>query len=114
MNKQKANQINAVAQIFISFWIYYDSINPGIHQLFPMALGITLLSLNNGIMFNNRPQVKAALVITFLSLLFLSKMTYETIVDNNMQELKFYIIMLGTSIFSIFTFIATRQTKPNR
>lgn len=114
MNKQKANQINAVALIFISFWIYYDSINPGIHQLFPMALGITLLSLNNGIMFNNRPQVKAALVITFLSFLFLAKMSYESMIDENMRELKFYIIMLIISVFSMFTFLFTRQTKSNR
>lgn len=113
MDKQKANQINAVAQIFISFWIYYDSINPGIHQLFPMALGIILLSLNNGIMFNNRAQIKAAFVMTFLSFLFMAKMSYETMIDDNMREFKFYIIMLITSVFSMFTFLVTRQTKSN-
>lgn len=114
MNKQKANQINAVAMIFISFWIYYDSINPGIHQLFPMALGIILLSLNDGIMFNNRAQVKAAFVMTFLSFLFLAKMSYETMIDENMRELKFYMIMLIISVFSMITFLFTRQTKSNR
>ena len=98
---QKANLINAVAQIFLSFWIYYDAVNQDIHLLFPMALGIVLLSMNNGIMFNNKAQINVATFITIAVALFVAKMFWESTRDEYQAESMLYAIMLFTSLFSL-------------
>ncbi|HRO08609.1 MAG TPA: hypothetical protein PK611_10810 [Saprospiraceae bacterium] len=114
MNRQKANLLNAVTLIFLSFWVYYDAVNQGIHQLFPMALGIMLLAMNQGIMLDNRAQIRVAMVITVLTLFFLVKMSCTTIEDDNMREGMFYLIMSGTSLISLVTFITARPVKSKR
>ncbi|MCZ2100536.1 MAG: hypothetical protein LC107_03250 [Chitinophagales bacterium] len=113
MTKRQANLIHALVQIFLSFWIYYDAVNQGIHQLFPLAMGIILLSLNNGIMFNNKAQVNAAIFITIASLLFLAKMSWETLSVENYREGVFYAIMVFTAMMSTITLIAQRKVKTN-
>ncbi len=98
---QKANLINAVVQIILSFWIYYDAVNQGIHHLFPMALGIMMLSMNNGIMFNNKAQINVATFITIAVALFVAKMFWESTREGIQLEGILYAIMLFTSLFSL-------------
>jgi hypothetical protein len=111
MNRQKANLIHAVTQIFVSFWIYYDAVQQGIHQLFPLAMGIILLALNNGIIFENKGQIRMATLITILSILFLAKMSWETLSEDNYREGVFYAIMLATGMFSAIFMLANLKLR---
>ncbi len=111
MNKQKANLIHAITQILLSFWLYNDAVQQGIHQLFPMAMGIILVVMNNGIMFDNKGQIYVASFITILSVLFLAKMSWETLSQDNYREGVIYAIMLATGIFSVVFMLSKRKVK---
>ncbi|MFZ1751483.1 MAG: hypothetical protein WAU01_14890 [Saprospiraceae bacterium] len=108
MNPHKANLINASGLILISIWVYYHAINPNIMMLFPLLIGVVLLSLNNGVLYEYKDQVMAVIIITSLSIILLSWLFQNSFSHYDNKRAIYYGVMLGLNIYSLGVFIFFR------
>ncbi len=109
MTYQKSNLLHATVLIFTSLWMYYDALNKDIGLLIPFLFGVVLLSLNNGIMYENVQQRNAALGITIISLIFVASIVISMIKDDRLDLIVYYGILGFTSILSIIVFIFSKR-----
>lgn len=112
MNAKKVNYVNAMIQISISLWMFFDAINGEIYLLFPMFFGIVMMSLNNQIKFYSRGKYIAGIVINLVLLLFLAKVIYDNSILYITESFKYYIILSISALFSMIMFIRAIVFKP--
>lgn len=105
MTFQRSNLIHASLSIILSLWMYFDAMNKDFGLLIPFLFGVVLLSLNNGIMYDNIAQRKAAFVITIISAIFVGFRAFQLLQDEIKEEVYYESLMVVTSFLSIFTFI---------
>jgi len=101
MNAHKTNLIHALALILISMYAYFDAMNKEMVILLPLMVGIVLLSLNNGILYENKDQIRASLGITIVSLMLLF---YKFSYDMRHDDTTFMIfdgVMIFTGLLSL-------------
>lgn len=99
MNAQKANLINAVTLIITSIWAYVNATQPSAHDFLPLIFGVIFLSLNNGVLYNNKGQVKAATVLTgVIIILLLLPLSRAIERDKNLEILRLSIMILTSGI----------------
>ncbi|MBK6496794.1 MAG: hypothetical protein IPG00_00935 [Saprospiraceae bacterium] len=111
MTFQKSNLIHATVSIFISLWMYYDSMNKDFGLLIPFLFGVVLLSLNNGIMLDNIQQRNAALGVTLLSLVFIVYMIFDFARHDDVELMAWFGVMACTSFLSIVVFLWAKMKK---
>ena len=111
MNFQKSNLIHSTVLIFISLWMYFDALNKEFGLLIPILFGVVLMSLNNGIMYENKQQKTAAFFITGFSTIFLIYMMRFYYDHNNTEYMCYFGVMSLTSILSILVYIFTKRPK---
>lgn len=111
MTYQKSNLIHATVLTLTSLWMYYDALNKDFGLLIPFLFGVVLLSLNNGIMYDNVSQRNAAMGITVLSLLFITYMIVSFVQNDDMELIGYFGLMSFTSLWSIAMFIWTLKSK---
>jgi hypothetical protein len=111
MTFQKSNLIHATASILISLWLYFDAMNKDFGLLVPLLCGVVLLSLNDGIKYENLYQSRAAFVITILSSIFVIYTGFQKYHSNEPEQSYSFGVLALTSILSIIVFIFFRGTK---
>lgn len=112
MTFQKSNLIHATASIILSLWMYYDAMNKDFGLLIPLLYGVVLLSLNDGVKYENISQRRTAFAITILSAIFLFYNGYKKYQSNEAEQIYYFGLLGLTSILSIVVFIFFRVTKP--
>ncbi|MBL0026176.1 MAG: hypothetical protein WBP08_09585 [Saprospiraceae bacterium] len=105
MSAHKANLINALTLFFVSLWAYFGSLNPSMRDLIPLLFGVILLSLNNGVLYGLKGQVRAAMVITFLVTLILIKLFSSAMNNGKTDVLISTGLMISTGIVAIIFLI---------
>lgn len=111
MTFQKSNLIHATASILMSLWLYYDAMNKDFGLLVPLLYGVVLLSLNDGIRFDNVSQKRAAFGITFLSFFYLLYTGFQKYHSNEPEQIYYFGILGLTSILSVVVFIFFKGNK---
>ena len=111
MTFQKSNLIHATVSIFISLWMYYDSMNKDFGLLIPFLFGVVLLSLNNGIILDNIQQRNAALGVTLLLLVFIVYMIFDFARHDDVELTAWFGVMACTSFLSIVVFLWAKMKK---
>jgi hypothetical protein len=101
MNAHRTNIIHVIALMFISTYAYFDAMNKDVTQLLPLMLGVVLLSLNNGLLYGNKGQVRAAFVITIISILILWNMTLNARRHDDFTFMLYYSSMIVTGLVSL-------------
>lgn len=104
MNAHKANLINAVSLFVMSLWDYFGSMNPVIHSFIPLLFGVMLLSLNNGVLYNIKGQIRAAFVLTFLMAVLLIKPLSDAVDDEKSVVILRTGWMMGTCLLALVFF----------
>lgn len=101
MNAHKTNIIHVIALLFISTYAYFDAMNRDVTQLLPLMTGVMLLSLNNGLLYSNKGQERAAFVITIISIIILLNMAWEARSHDEFTFLLYYCSMIVTGVLSL-------------
>jgi hypothetical protein len=118
MSFQKSNLIHATTLTIISLWMYYDALNKDFGLLIPFLFGVVLLSLNQGVMYENTAQKNAAFGITILSAVFIFLRIFGMLRDDTLDGLFWYVFMGFTSFLSVIVFIwigfRSKFTKSNK
>ena len=105
MTFQKSNLINASVLTLVSLWLYYDAINKDFGLLIPFLFGVVLLSLNQGIIYENRQQKNAAFGITIISLAFILYMVMWYYNHDSGDQIYYFGFMGLTGLWSILIFL---------
>lgn len=115
MLHHKANLVNATTLIMLSFWVYYDAINKDFGFVIPMAFGVVLLSLNNGVLYLIKSQIKAAFIITLFALFFTTKMALNQYHHNHMDTALFFGLMSITgAVSSVFLLVKSFELSKKK
>ena len=105
MNAYVANVLNAVVLIGMSLWGYLSSESPSATALIPVAFGIILLILSNGVKKENKIVAHVAVVLTLLILISLFKPLSAALGRSDNMAMMRLAVMIVTSLIAMIYFI---------
>ncbi len=102
MKAHIASLLNAIVLIIIGTWGYFISGSPT--SLIPVAIGVVLIFLNNGIKNSNKVIAHIAVLVTLLS--FANIMPLLSALEDGRNEAAVrIIIMLSSSLYAMIYFV---------
>jgi len=115
MKAHSANLINSVALVFIGLWDYIATQTLSSTNMVPIAAGIMLLFLYNGVKREDKITAHIAVVITLLAFLSLIKPLIDGVETSNMNVIIRNLILMLTGLLAmayfVKSFIDARRNK---
>ncbi len=97
--------LNAIVLISLGAWGYFGSDSPSVTALIPVAIGVVLLCLNQGLKKENKVITHIVVLLTFIIIIGLFKPLMGAIDrDSTISILRVSVMMLF-SVFALITFI---------
>lgn len=105
MKAHTASLINAILLIVMGAWGYFSSETPSMTALIPVAFGIILLAMYNGVKKENKVIAHIAVVVTLLALLGLFMPLKGAIGRSDNMAIIRVAIMLISSLLAMVYFV---------
>ena len=105
MKAHKASLTNSLVLIIFGVWGYLDSEGASITALIPVVFGVLILLMNKGLKNENKTISHIVVLLTVLVLGGLVMPLMRRLGENDIMGITRVALMMGTSIFAIYTFV---------
>lgn len=111
MTAYRTNLLNAVILAGISIWQFISEAQQKVPVIVLMVLGIALLSLNNGVKYGIPSQVRAAVIISAVSVLYCLYLVRGLLGDSTQSVEMAYIVPGITSLLALISMTIGRKAR---
>ena len=105
MNAYNANLINALVLIAMGAWGYFSSESPSPTALIPVAAGVILLAMSQGVKNENKVLAHIAVLVTLLIILSLFMPLKGAFGRGNTMAIVRISVMIITGVLAMISFI---------
>ncbi len=118
MKPHRVSLLNAIVLISFGAWGYIGSESPSPTALIPVAIGVVLLLLNQGLKKENKVIAHIVVVLTLLILIGLFKPLMGAVDRNSIISILRVSVMMLFTVLALITFIRNfinnKKTERNR
>nr|MBS0038552.1 hypothetical protein [Saprospiraceae bacterium] len=105
MNPYAATLVNGYTLIIMSLWGYLSAVNGSMTALIPMAFGVVLLLLSNGVRKGNKT-ISYLVVLVTLVIIFSLYMPFQGALERGNNTALFRVLlMVATGVIAVMAFV---------